>query len=140
MQLGDEARHFSLEGFAVVRDFLGADVAPGREHVAVRGDLGGGGGFAEAGHIGILTRRRGDAEGFRPGSFFSAFSATPRESISSPRMVGLHNLREVGVGQFSMDAVNEGAHAAGVDQEGFSGASALLGRHGRFHGRSGLRL
>ena len=49
VQFGDEARHLFLEGFAVVFDFLGADVAAGREDVAVRGDFGGGGGFAEAG-------------------------------------------------------------------------------------------
>ena len=51
MQFGDEARHLLLEGFAVVCDFLGTDVAAGREDVAVRGDLGGGGGLAEAGDV-----------------------------------------------------------------------------------------
>jgi hypothetical protein len=53
VQFGDEARHLFLEGVAVVFDFLGADVAAGREDVAVRGDLGGGGGFAEAGDVGV---------------------------------------------------------------------------------------
>ena len=33
---------------------LGADVATGREDVAMCGDFGGGGGFAEAGHIGVF--------------------------------------------------------------------------------------
>ena len=47
VQFGDEARHLFLEGVAVVFDFLGADVAAGREDVAVRGDFGGGGGFAD---------------------------------------------------------------------------------------------
>ena len=51
VQFGDEARHLFLEGVAVVFDFLGADVAAGREDVAVRGDFGGGGGFAEAGDV-----------------------------------------------------------------------------------------
>jgi hypothetical protein len=51
VQFGDEARHLFLEGVAVVFDFLGADVAAGREDVAVRGDFGGGGGFAEAGEV-----------------------------------------------------------------------------------------
>jgi hypothetical protein len=37
VQFGDEARHLFLEGVAVVFDFLGADVAAGREDVAVRG-------------------------------------------------------------------------------------------------------
>ena len=48
VQFGDEARHLFLEGLAVVFDFLGTDIATGREDVAVRGDFGGGGGFAEA--------------------------------------------------------------------------------------------
>jgi hypothetical protein len=71
VQFGDEARHLFLEGFAVVFDFLGPDVAAGREDVAVRGDCGGGGGggWAEAGDVGILTRRRGGAERFRSRSF-----------------------------------------------------------------------
>ena len=56
MQFGDEARHLFLEGVAVVFDFLGADVAAGREDVAVRGDFGGGGGFAEASYIGINAK------------------------------------------------------------------------------------
>ena len=43
MQLADEARHLFLEGVAVVFDSPGADVAAGREDVAVRGDFGGGG-------------------------------------------------------------------------------------------------
>ena len=54
VQFGDEARHLFLEGVAVVCDFLGADVAAGREDVAVRGDFGGGGGFAEAGDVGVI--------------------------------------------------------------------------------------
>ena len=65
MQFGDEARHLFLEGVAVVLDFLGADVAAGGEDVAVRGDFGGGGGFAEARRIGILTQRRKDAKALR---------------------------------------------------------------------------
>ena len=84
MQFGDEARNLFLEGVTVVFDFLGADVAAGREDVAVRGDLGRGGGFAETGDIGILTRRRGDAETRRDSEadvfFSSAFSAPPRET------------------------------------------------------------
>ena len=43
VQFGDEARHLFLEGVSVVCDVLGADVAAGREDIAVRGDLGGGG-------------------------------------------------------------------------------------------------
>ena len=80
VQLGDEARHLFLEGFAVVFDFLGPDVAAGREDVAVRGDCGGGGRWAEAGDVGILTRSCGVAERFRSRSFlFLRASAAPRE-------------------------------------------------------------
>jgi hypothetical protein len=51
VQFGHKAGHLFLEGFAIVFDFLGANVAARREHMAVRGDLGGGGGFAEAGDV-----------------------------------------------------------------------------------------
>ena len=53
VQFGDEAWHLYLEGVAVVFDFLGADVAAGREDVAMRGDFGGGGGFAEARYVNV---------------------------------------------------------------------------------------
>lgn len=56
MQFGDQARHLFLEGVAVVCDFLGTNVAAGGEDVAVRGDFGGGGGFAEAGNVRIRGR------------------------------------------------------------------------------------
>lgn len=59
MQFGDGARHLFLDGVAVVFDFHGADVAARREDVSVRGDFIGGGGFSEAGEVGILIRRRG---------------------------------------------------------------------------------
>ncbi len=59
MQFGDEARHLFLEGVAVVFHFLGPDVASGREHVAVGGDFGDGGGFAEAGEVGIRMKFEG---------------------------------------------------------------------------------
>ena len=54
-RFADEARHLFLEGVAVVFDFLGADAAAGREDVAVRGDFGGGGGFAETGNVGVIS-------------------------------------------------------------------------------------
>ena len=53
VQFGDEARQLFLEGFAVVFDFLSTDIAAGREDVAMRSDVGDGGGFAEAGDVGI---------------------------------------------------------------------------------------
>ena len=57
MQFGDEARHLLDKRVAVVFDFLGADGAAGGEDVAVRGDFGGGGGFAEAGDVGVSDPR-----------------------------------------------------------------------------------
>ena len=52
-QFGDEARHLFLERFTVVLDRLGTNIAARGEDMAVRGDLGGGGGFAEAGDVGV---------------------------------------------------------------------------------------
>ena len=59
VQLGDEARHLFLERLAVVFDLLGPDIAAGGEDVAVRGDLGSGGGFAEAGNISVRMKFEG---------------------------------------------------------------------------------
>ena len=56
MQFRDQSRHLFLEWLPVVFDFLGADVAAGGEDVAVRGDFGGGGGFAEAGDVSVRGR------------------------------------------------------------------------------------
>ncbi len=55
VQFCDEALHLLVERFAVVFDFLSSDVPAGREDVAVTGDFGRGGGFAEAGHIRIRS-------------------------------------------------------------------------------------
>ena len=102
VQFGYEARHLFLEGFAVVLDFLSADIAAGREDVAVRGDFCSGGGFAEAGEVGVFAR---------------AF-------VSAPGVVGGDDFLEVGVGQLAVDAVDEGAEFAGVDEEGVFAAVA----------------
>jgi len=59
VQFGDEARHLRLKRFAVVLDRFSADVAAGREDVAMRGNFGGGGGFAEAGDVGVSRARFG---------------------------------------------------------------------------------
>src|ERR1044072_5031303 len=48
LQFSDEARHLFLEGVVVLYHFLGADVAAGREDVALRCDFNGGDGFTEA--------------------------------------------------------------------------------------------
>ena len=96
MQFGDEARHLFLERFAVVFDFPGADVAAWREDVAVRGDFGGGGGFAEAGEVLVLARAL----------------------FSPPSVVGGDDFLEVGLKQLAVDAAEEGAEFAGVDEEG----------------------
>jgi len=75
--------------------FLGADVAAGSEEVAVRGDFGGGGGFAEAGDVGVATGPR----------------------YSPPCMVGGDDLLEVGVGQLAVVAVDERPHFPRIDEE-----------------------
>jgi hypothetical protein len=56
VQFRDEARHLFLEGLTVILDLLGTNIAARREDVAVRGDFGGGGGFAEAGNVRIRGR------------------------------------------------------------------------------------
>jgi hypothetical protein len=40
-----EARHLFLKKSAIVFESLGTDIVPRREHIAVRGDFGGSGGF-----------------------------------------------------------------------------------------------
>lgn len=47
----DQPLHPFLKGFVVSFEVLGADVTAGREDVAVRGNLSGGGGLAEAGDV-----------------------------------------------------------------------------------------
>ena len=61
----------------------------------MRGDFGGGGGFAEAGDVFVFAR-----------AFFSP-----------PRVIGGGDVVEVGVGQLAVDAIDEGAEFAGVDEE-----------------------
>ena len=60
IQFRNEARHLLGKGFTVVFDFLGPDVAAGREDMPVRSDFGGGGRFAEAGNIGVAWARIAD--------------------------------------------------------------------------------
>src|SRR5947209_4727215 len=51
-----EPLHLLFERFAVVLLGLGADVAAGREYVAVFAQVLQGGALAEAGHVGVLAR------------------------------------------------------------------------------------
>ena len=46
-------------------------------------------------------------------------------SISAPGVVGGGDLLEVGIGQFAVDAVDEGAEFAGVDEEGLDRKSVV---------------
>ena len=102
IQLRDEPRHLFLERLAVVFDFLGADVAAGREDVAVRGDFLEGRRFAEAGNVGVIGR--------------AAF----------PLAEGAGDLFQVLRGEVAQDAVDHVAELAGVDEEGLAGAVAVF--------------
>jgi hypothetical protein len=56
MQLGDEARHLYFEGFTVVFDFLGTNIAARRENMSMCGNFGGRDRFAEAGDVLVFAR------------------------------------------------------------------------------------
>ncbi len=107
MQFSDEARHLFLEGVAVVFDFLGPDVAAGREDVSVPGDFGVRGGFAEASHVRIRSR----------GVFSFQFSVISRNP-GTPCVIRGGDSLKINVRQFAMDTVDEGAEFARVDEEG----------------------
>jgi len=92
VQFGDEARHLFLEGVAVVFDFLGADVAAGREDVAVRGDFGGGGGFAEASDVLVLARALSPFGGCGTCPPYTPTAAFGGALVPSPCVVGVHDL------------------------------------------------
>src|SRR5688500_6485504 len=102
MQFVDEAGYLFPKGFTGVFDFLSTDVTTGREDVAVRGDFGGSGGFAEARDVFVLAR----------------------VVVATPGVVGAGNFGDVGFGQFTVDAVNQRTEFAGVDEEGLFTAVA----------------
>ncbi len=114
MPFGDEARHLFLEGVAVVFDFLGPDVAAGREDMAVRGDLGGGGGFAEASHVRIRSL----------GVFSFQFSVISRNT-GTPCVIRGGDSLKINVRQFAMDAIDEGAEFTRVDEEGLFASASM---------------
>src|SRR5437588_12787294 len=76
-QLGGQAGHLLLERLAVVLDLGGADVAAGREDVAVLANIVERGALAEAGHIGVLR----------------SLTLPARLLVAAPRMVGGGDLR-----------------------------------------------
>ncbi len=120
MQFGDEARHLFLERFAVVFDFLGADVAAGREDVAVGGDFFCRGGFAEAGDVGV--RRKIKSAPFRLRHLPPLRRG--RDGIAAPGVVGVGDAGDIGIGEFAVNAVDQGAEFAGVDEQGLFAAVA----------------
>ena len=91
VQFRDEAGPLFFEGFAVVFDFLGADVAAGGEDVAVGGDFFKSGRFAEAGDVFVFAC-----------TFFS-----------SPGMVGTGDFGNVIISQFAMHAIEQVEQALG---------------------------
>jgi hypothetical protein len=95
---------FSSKGSPSSSTFLGADVAPGREHVAVRGDFGGGGRLAES----------------------RQHPRTCRPLCLRARRGRWDDLLEVGVGQLAVDAVDQGAQLARVDEKRLFAAVAAF--------------
>src|SRR5690606_1948187 len=96
--LGTESLHLFFKWFAVVLGHFRADIAPGREHMAVLADLFEGGAFAETGDIGVL----------------------PGLLLAAPGMVGIGDLLNIGLTELSPGAVHQGAHVAGVDEQHFA--------------------
>lgn len=107
VQFADEALHLFLEGFFIVLDFLGPDIAAWSQDVAVCGNFGGGGGFAEARHVSVR-------------SWVPACAGMTVWWVPAPCMVSVDDLCNVGVGQFAMNAVDVRAEFAGVDEESFA--------------------
>ena len=81
-------------------------------HLFLEGVVGVGAGSAEP-QLGILHRRAKLGLGV-PG----------RWGVAAPGVIGGGDLVEVGIGEFAVDAVNEGAEFASVDEEGFFAAVA----------------
>src|SRR3990172_1765598 len=106
-QLGGKAGHLLFEGLAVILDRGCANVPTGSEDVAVMADLVQGGGFAEAGDIFIpLT---------------PALSHTGR-SFAAPSVVGVGDPGDIVIGQVAMDAIDQCAELAGVDEQSLAAA------------------
>ncbi len=97
-QGGGEPLHLLVEGFGVFLRRFRADIAAGREHMAVLADLLDGRGFAEAGDVGVIAR----------------------VLVAAPGMIGAGDFRDVVVRQFAMDAVGQRAELARVDEQRFA--------------------
>ena len=95
--LRGETDHLLLEWFAVVLLGFHADVASGRENVAVLARLFQIRALAETGNVGVLL----------PGLFL----------LSPPGVVGVGDTADVLVGQLAVGTVDHPAHLAGVDKQ-----------------------
>src|SRR5690606_32580478 len=93
--LGTKSLHLFLKWFVVVFLLCCTDIATGGEHMAVLADLFEGGAFAETGDIGVL----------------------PGLLLAAPGMVGIGDLLNIGITEFSPGAVHQGAHITGVDKQ-----------------------
>ena len=102
---------FLLERLAVVLLRLGADVAAGREHVAVLADL-------------LQRRALAEAGMSRPGTATLQPGVCPRSH--APGVVGVGDAGDVLVGQLAVGAVHHAAELAGVDEEHVAAAVAEL--------------
>ena len=101
-----EPLHLLLERLAVVFLRLGADVAAGREHVAVLADL-----LERARSCRSRARRR---------------TAPAASLLAAPGVIGAGDARDVLVGQLAVGAVDHAAELAGVDEEHLAAAVAEL--------------
>ena len=94
-QLGHKSGHLFLKRFAVVVDLSRADIAAGGEDVAVLANVFDGGGFAEAGHIGIVAG----------------------VLLPAPGVVGVGDPADILFGQFAVNTINHRPEFSGVDEE-----------------------
>ena len=109
-QGGRQLGHFLLERLTVVFDLGCADIAARGENVIMPAYVVGRCGFAETGDIlvgaNLCVRLR-----------IGADTQVCPYIIAAPCVVGVGYLADVVVGQFSMNAVDQGAQLAGVDEE-----------------------
>src|ERR1017187_10045799 len=101
LQFGYEAGHLLLEGFAVVLDFLGANVAARGEHAVVLLDEFQLGGLAEAGNVLVA-------------------------GAALPVPEGARDFLDILGREAAQDAVHHEAEFAGVDEQGLARAAAVF--------------
>ena len=109
-QLSCQTRHLILERLAVFFNIGRADIATRGKDMAVSADLVERSGFAETGYV-LVSREA--ALFFKHRVCFSASNI----ALCSPRVIGIGNLFNIIIGQFTMNAVNHCAKFAGVDEE-----------------------